>query len=175
MRILPRSYWAAAPVRGVLPKNTLPIYLVVVVPTFTDECFTSSECVNIVHRSQIFDFQSLYEQDIVYNFLIGGDGNVYAGRGWDIMGDHTKAYNRGSVGIALIGSFTSSLPSDVQVKAFNWLVETGVKSHKISADYSLVHTCQLRTDGYRNQALVTYMMSWPHFNDSFPISRCKDD
>ncbi len=27
--------------------------------------------------------------DIGYNFLIGGDGNVYEGRGWDRQGSHT--------------------------------------------------------------------------------------
>lgn len=28
--------------------------------------------------------------DIAYNFLIGGDGAVYEGRGWDSEGSHTK-------------------------------------------------------------------------------------
>jgi hypothetical protein len=27
--------------------------------------------------------------DIGYSFLIGGDGNVYEGRGWDRVGSHT--------------------------------------------------------------------------------------
>lgn len=92
-KILPRSYWSAALVRGVLPKNTLPIRLVVVVATQTNQCFSLSECVNIIHRRQIYDFQSLHEPNIVYNFTIGGDGIVYTGRGWDSMGDHTKGYN----------------------------------------------------------------------------------
>lgn len=28
--------------------------------------------------------------DIGYNFLVGGDGEVYEGRGWDKQGAHTK-------------------------------------------------------------------------------------
>ena len=29
--------------------------------------------------------------DIGYNFLIGGNGDVYEGRGWDKQGAHTKS------------------------------------------------------------------------------------
>ena len=47
--------------------------------------------------------------DIGYSFLVGGDGNIYEGRGWDRVGAHTSGYN--SVGLAwsYIGSFTSVL------------------------------------------------------------------
>ena len=31
--------------------------------------------------------------DIGYNFLIGGDGIVYEGRGWNKQGAHTKGNN----------------------------------------------------------------------------------
>jgi hypothetical protein len=31
--------------------------------------------------------------DIGYSFLIGGDGNVYEGRGWDRLGAHTEGFN----------------------------------------------------------------------------------
>jgi hypothetical protein len=38
--------------------------------------------------------------------LVGGDGNVYEGRGWHKVGAHTYGFNKRSVGIALIGEFT---------------------------------------------------------------------
>jgi hypothetical protein len=31
--------------------------------------------------------------DIGYSFLVGGDGNVYEGRGWDEIGAHTGGFN----------------------------------------------------------------------------------
>ena len=31
--------------------------------------------------------------DIGYSFLIGGDGLMYEGRGWNIQGAHTLNYN----------------------------------------------------------------------------------
>ena len=43
--------------------------------------------------------------DIGYNFLIGGDGAVYTGRGWDKVGAHTPGYNDRGVAFSLIGNF----------------------------------------------------------------------
>jgi N-acetylmuramoyl-L-alanine amidase len=37
---------------------------------------------------------------------VGGDGNVYEGRGWHQVGAHTYGFNRKGVGIALIGEFS---------------------------------------------------------------------
>lgn len=45
--------------------------------------------------------------DIGYNFLIGEDGNVYEGRGWDVKGAHSRPYNGKSIGICVIGDFES--------------------------------------------------------------------
>jgi N-acetylmuramoyl-L-alanine amidase len=44
--------------------------------------------------------------DIGFNFVIGEDGNVYEGRGWDAVGAHTASYNTISIGICIIGDFT---------------------------------------------------------------------
>ena len=36
--------------------------------------------------------------DIGYNFVVGEDGNVYEGRGWNSVGAHTYGYNNRSIG-----------------------------------------------------------------------------
>jgi hypothetical protein len=38
--------------------------------------------------------------------VVGEDGNVYEGRGWDNWGAHAPAYNSKSIGICIIGDFT---------------------------------------------------------------------
>ena len=55
--------------------------------------------------------------DIGYNFLIGGDGRVYEGRGWGVQGAHTYGYNSIAVGICYIGDFTSVMPTPAQLQA----------------------------------------------------------
>ncbi len=51
--------------------------------------------------------------DIGYNYLIDGTGNIYEGRagGDDVVGAHTEHFNYGSVGIALMGDYSSQKPS----------------------------------------------------------------
>jgi N-acetylmuramoyl-L-alanine amidase len=36
--------------------------------------------------------------DLGYSFLVGGDGQVYEGRGWNHSGAHTYGYNSRGVG-----------------------------------------------------------------------------
>ena len=38
--------------------------------------------------------------DIGYSFLVGGDGKVYEGRGWNHVGAHTSGYNSEGIGKA---------------------------------------------------------------------------
>lgn len=47
--------------------------------------------------------------DIGYNFIVGEDGNVYEGRGWGKQGAHSKNFNNKSIGICIIGDYTSKL------------------------------------------------------------------
>lgn len=39
---------------------------------------------------QTYHMESRNWDDIGYNFMVGGDGDVYEGRGWDKQGAHTK-------------------------------------------------------------------------------------
>lgn len=61
--------------------------------------------------------------DIGYSFLIGGDGNIYEGRGWNVLGAHTQGYNSVGYGVCFIGSFTDVLPEQVSVDIFFELAE----------------------------------------------------
>ena len=56
-----------------------------------------------------FDFIHIGWWDIGYSFLIGEDGNVYEGRGWDVVGAHTKGYNDVGLAFSILGNFTSIL------------------------------------------------------------------
>ena len=54
--------------------------------------------------------------DIGYSFLVGGDGNIYEGRGWDIIGAHTAGYNSKGYAASFIGDFTSKLPTSAAMQ-----------------------------------------------------------
>lgn len=47
-----------------------------------------------------------------HSFLIGEDGLVYEGRGWDTKGDHTgKIWNPISIGISFMGNYMGECPA----------------------------------------------------------------
>jgi len=62
--------------------------------------------------------------DIGYNFLVDWQGTVYEGRygGPGVVGTHTAGYNTGTLGIALLGDFTSTAPSPAAIDSLTRLI-----------------------------------------------------
>lgn len=56
---------------------------------------------------QDYQMNSKGWNDIGYNFLVGEDGNIYEGRGWGKKGAHSKSFNGKSIGICIIGDYSS--------------------------------------------------------------------
>ena len=56
--------------------------------------------------------------DIAYNFLVGGDGQTYEGRGWNVTGAFAPEVNNKSLGIAFIGKalLISNMGKEVVLK-----------------------------------------------------------
>lgn len=50
--------------------------------------------------------------DIGYHWLVDGNGRVFEGRGWDVVGAHCPGHNTDGWGIALLGDGTSEVPTD---------------------------------------------------------------
>jgi len=73
--------------------------------------------------------------DIGYNFLIGEDGKVYDGRGWNTVGAHVYGYNSRSIGIALIGNFDSRIPNSAALNACKKLIGCGVSKVTYRIDF----------------------------------------
>lgn len=44
-----------------------------------------------------------------FSFAIGGNGEIFEGRGFNVVGAHAPRYNDKSVGICLIGDWSGSL------------------------------------------------------------------
>lgn len=70
-------------------------------------CNSESQCKRIVQQIQNDHIDNRHFNDIGYNFLIGGDGSVFEGRGWGKHGAHDPKYNARSIGICLLGNFVS--------------------------------------------------------------------
>lgn len=90
LRIVTRDEWIAQPPSNPLTDLQLPVSRVIIAHTAAEGCQTQEECMFQVRYIQTFHMDSMNWDDIGYNFLVGGDGNVYEGRGWLKQGSHTK-------------------------------------------------------------------------------------
>ncbi|XP_022121529.1 uncharacterized protein LOC110997597 isoform X2 [Pieris rapae] len=167
LRIVPRVDWLAQPEEGALDLLKLPAPWVIITHTATATCNSQSECVLRVRSIQTFHIESRGWFDIGYNFLVGGDGSVYYGRGWDYIGSHTLYYNKYSIGIAFIGTFNTIVPSKRQVEACQRLIKLGVKLGKIAKDYKLLAHRQLMSTLSPGDTVFNIIKTWPHFVSNF--------
>nr|XP_026500298.1 uncharacterized protein LOC113403885 isoform X1 [Vanessa tameamea] len=163
LRIVSRTDWLAQPVEKPLNKLDQPVPWVIIMHTATETCLTQSQCVLRVRLIQSFHIESRGWYDIGYNFLVGGDGSIYYGRGWDYEGAHTKGYNKYSIGIAFIGTFNNDPPSKQQLEACQKIIKRGVQLRKLVKDYKLFAHRQLMSTLSPGDELFNIIKKWPNF------------
>ncbi|XP_058061165.1 peptidoglycan-recognition protein LC-like isoform X7 [Anopheles bellator] len=124
LRLVTRTEWLAQPPREVLTDLKLPVNNVIIAHTATEGCTTQNTCIDMVRNIQKLHMNIF--NDIGYNFLIGGDGVVYEGRGWNKKGKHTKGYNTISEGVAFIGDYENvDQPTIAQMEQLSSLLLHG--------------------------------------------------
>jgi len=104
--IVSRAGWNARPARGFTTLAT-PVNTVVIHHTVTPFCTTQAACAQLVRSMQNFHMDTNGWVDIGYNFIVGESGHIFEGRGWTRVGAHAVNWNSRSIGIAVIGDFTS--------------------------------------------------------------------
>ncbi|CAD7003634.1 peptidoglycan-recognition protein SD [Ceratitis capitata] len=163
--IITKSQWNGVEATNELSKQTLPIGRVIILHTAGAECKDVDNCSQQVRNIQHYHLSSHFD-DIGYNFLIGSDGNVYEGRGWDYVGAAVRNYNVGSLSIAFIGTFEKSSPSAGALDAAQSLLEMGVRSAKLTDDYKLFGHRQLSSTTSPGAALYEIIKQWAHWSRS---------
>jgi peptidoglycan-recognition protein LB len=107
--IVARSDWGARDATLVETFSS-PIPFVIIHHSYTPSaCYSKTACEAAMRTMQ--DMHQLKNEwnDIGYSFSVGGDGRIYSGRGYNVIGAHAPRYNDKSVGICLIGDWTSNL------------------------------------------------------------------
>jgi N-acetylmuramoyl-L-alanine amidase len=165
--LITRSEWLAQPPQKTATPLQLPVPYVIIHHTATERCSSRSQCVFSTQLIQTYHMKSSGWWDIGYNFLIGGDGNVYEGRGWKGQGAHTYGYNDKSLGITFIGLFRGSrLPTKRQMKVCKQLIAKGVELGYIKKDYKLMAARQLSPNSQNpGEALYEDIKTWDHWTN----------
>lgn len=75
---------------------------------------------------------------------MGGDGNIYTGRGWD----YENAYGDKSLAVQFLGDFQRYAVEDKQFEAMEWLLNYGKTQAYLANDYRLFGLNQTRLSKY---------------------------
>uniref|UniRef100_A0A6P7HEG7 Peptidoglycan-recognition protein LF-like n=1 Tax=Diabrotica virgifera virgifera TaxID=50390 RepID=A0A6P7HEG7_DIAVI len=160
-----RIYWLAQSPATRLDRLHTPVSLIIIHHTATESCLSSAECKLQTRLIQSFHIENRYWSDIAYNFLIGGDGKIYEGRGWISEGAHTYNYNKKSLGIAFIGTFTNFVPHKEQINALGVLIEKGVQLGYVATDYNIFGARQLSPTESPGKSFYELIKTWSHWSE----------
>jgi methionine-rich copper-binding protein CopC len=110
--IVPRLSWGAdESIRRAAPQYAPALRFALVHHTAGNNNYTRAQSAAIVRGIEIYHVKGNGWNDIGYNFLVDKYGQVFEGRygGVDrpVIGAHAEGFNTASVGVALIGDFTS--------------------------------------------------------------------
>jgi flagellar hook assembly protein FlgD len=117
--IIPRTAWAGpsptAYRRKVAPSYADAVRFAVVHHTAGASPATPEQSAAMVRAIAVYHVQANGWNDIGYNFLVDRFGQIFEGRygGIDrpVVGAHAEGFNTGSVGVALIGTYSGAAPS----------------------------------------------------------------
>lgn len=164
--IHPRCRWGAAPYRGHPTPLQLPLGFLYVHHTYVPAppCTTFQSCAANMRSMQHFHQDVHHWNDIGYSFVIGSDGYVYQGRGWYWVGAHTRGYNSRGFGVAFVGNYTGSLPSEAALNTVrDVLPSCAIRAGLLRPDYKLLGHRQLVHTDCPGNALFNLLRTWPHF------------
>ncbi|CAG9782076.1 unnamed protein product [Diatraea saccharalis] len=165
-----RDMWLAQEhLENSLPDEFKPVKLVVVQHTAGSECYTFDTCATELRNLQGYFLTNL-RYDIPYTFLIGNDGRVYEGRGWNQEGAHTYGYNRCSVGIGFMGDYRGEMAvhtkvTPKQIQNMMQILQEGVNKGYIVPDYSIVAALDLRPTKSPGSIIYKALQQLDHFDN----------
>jgi hypothetical protein len=120
--IVPRSGWSAdESIRRDPPQYADALRFAVVHHTAGANGYSRAEAPAVVRAIELYHVKANGWNDIGYNFLVDRFGTVYEGRygGIDrnVVGAHALGFNRGSVGIAVLGTYVDAPPPTAALDA----------------------------------------------------------
>uniref|UniRef100_A0A3Q4B2D7 Peptidoglycan recognition protein family domain-containing protein n=1 Tax=Mola mola TaxID=94237 RepID=A0A3Q4B2D7_MOLML len=90
---------------------SLPLQFLHVHHTYepSSPCLSFQNCSHNMRSMQRFHQEDRFWSDIGYSFVIGSDGYIYEGRGWNHLGTHTRGHNHIGYGVSIIGNYTCAV------------------------------------------------------------------
>nr|XP_036673627.1 peptidoglycan-recognition protein LB isoform X1 [Drosophila suzukii] len=162
-RLISRSDWGARFPKSVEHFEGPAPYVIIHHSYMPAVCYSTPDCMKSMRDMQDFHQLERGWNDIGYSFGIGGDGMIYTGRGFNVIGAHAPRYNDKSVGIVLIGDWRTELPPKQMLDAAKNLIAFGVFKGYIDPAYKLLGHRQVRDTECPGDRLFAEINTWSHF------------
>ncbi|MDC4232656.1 N-acetylmuramoyl-L-alanine amidase [Actinomyces sp. B33] len=119
-----RAQWGADESLMTWDPEYYPTAHVVIHHTAGTNDYTMDQSASVVRGVYEYHAKTLGWGDIGYNFLVDKWGRAFEGRsgsatapaGQMVEAGHARGYNRGTMGISMLGTYTSSAPSDATIR-----------------------------------------------------------
>ncbi|XP_045458551.1 peptidoglycan-recognition protein SC2-like [Melitaea cinxia] len=138
---LRRVDWDAMPSRHDDYLN-LPVENVIIGHSAANYCIQRNICIDQMRIIQQYHFRSNWN-DIGPNFLVAGNGDIFEGRGANILGTMIRGMNGRSISIMFIGNYVVNQTDPLQFEHTQILVDRLVEIGVLRPDYVLRGQCQI--------------------------------
>lgn len=171
--IISRAQWGADPSHLNLPcpGNAPTLKMAFVHHTDTTNSYAKSESAGIVRGIYLYHTGSRGYCDIAYNFLVDKYGQIFEGRLGgitnNVIGAHTGGYNYGSVGVALLGNYSTAKPTSAMLTSLTKLLAWRLDVAHVPPTGTVTMTTGSGNDHHAAGSLVTFNRIAGHRDASY--------
>ncbi|CAF1647267.1 unnamed protein product [Rotaria magnacalcarata] len=129
-------------------------------------CYDDTSCIERVKQIQDLHQTTFGWADVGYHFLVGENGKVYEGRGWNRQAAHSPGWNDDAFGICIMGDFRTAPPNEKALNAVRSWIDCGIKHGHVKEDYYIITHRQSQRPGYTEcpgNGTMDVVNKWPRY------------
>jgi hypothetical protein len=130
-RVVTRAEWGAKSPRATEPTSP---YRITIHHTQGAYAAGVEEGMREARAIQDYHMNGRGWNDIGYQYLMDGLGNLYQGRGEKVLGAHTADNNAGNIGVSLMGNYMELKPNDAQMESLKSFLPVLAERYGIPAE-----------------------------------------
>lgn len=136
---------------------------VIILHTRSETCHDQAACIQLVQKLQN-DAWNQNGTHIPYNFLIGGDGKTYEGRGWKTQHGFSNLPGiNDTIVVGMIGTFNDKRPDTVMYAETKALLTESIRRYCLSPNYRLFGVIDNSIPNNAAAELYAEIKEWRHW------------
>lgn len=161
--LVERNVWWKHQQAELSPLDKFATKNVILLHTRSAPCEDQSTCTQLVQKLQ-YDAWTENGTHIPYNFLIGGDGKTYEGRGWKSQHGFSNLPGlNDTIVVGVIGTYHDRRPDNVIYAETKALLTESIRRYSLSPHYRLYGVIDSSVQDNRAAALYEELKEWRHW------------